>query len=442
MAREHAVESVLDTLVQEFPDVGPGLLADVLRETGDDVILARQRLGLMGIFAPDDAEDTDAGAANDQSTLQHNERDGTRLTPSEPCKISHDTNTSMADTTALDTDFFADEFRRLDDEQSALEARRLQEEEKKAQMAVEQAEMAKRAREIAAGRWMKPVRSGTDNPYRTQASSAKLTYAGQMCVQRLLSKYCWAERDVVVKLYLQCGESERLTEELLVQNHPEVLQVAHNPGADKGDVRVDGNAVVQDVNDSRRGKGGRRGNRGRGRNGGQGRPEKTISAKAVRIRDLDVQEIRIARESTVETTKADVARARDRLANLTRARDNAQRLFNSTRQGRYENQVRKYNEQSKQAWNHLRHTICSTADFRNGTVDLHGLTSDQAIEIVDAKLAVTAVGKVHFVTGRGNNSAHRRAVLRPAVMEHLKYLGLTPHTEQDGGVVVVRLRTE
>lgn len=121
---------------------------------------------------------------------------------------------------------------------------------------------------------------------------------------------------------------------------------------------------------------------------------------------------------------------------------------------------RKKNDQLRKLSAYLLERIRATVEYQAGSIDLHGLTKDEAIQLVDWKLAessssphhhysssihqdigAAANAKVHrrfhVITGKGNNSVNGQAVLGPALERHLTAKGVSFSSCHDGIISVL-----
>lgn len=80
--------------------------------------------------------------------------------------------------------------------------------------------------------------------------------------------------------------------------------------------------------------------------------------------------------------------------------------------------------------------IRQSREYRSGCIDLHGLTKDESIQLVDWKLSESNRHRFRLITGKGNNSLNGQAVLRPALERYLRGRRITFSSCQDGIITV------
>lgn len=80
--------------------------------------------------------------------------------------------------------------------------------------------------------------------------------------------------------------------------------------------------------------------------------------------------------------------------------------------------------------------IRQSREYRSGCIDLHGLTRDESIQLVDWKLNEPNRQRFRLITGKGNNSLNGQAVLRPALERYLRGCRVTFSSCQDGIITV------
>jgi DNA-nicking Smr family endonuclease len=302
-----------------------------------------------------------------------------------------------------DLDLYAAAFRRLRVDEDARLARRLQAED-------DDAAAARGATARCGGRWAASGGGG---------GGARRVREWRAAVDRIMQKYPWADRQVVVACHEAAAGDETAAEGLVVDACPDVLRVAHNAGAPAESSAAPAPpapaaAAAALVNSS---------------------PSRGV---AEHLRRQDVAELAAGRAARPGASPGEkLAELRGALKEATEQRDKFRALYVQTRNKRHERQARQSDAEASAVWAQLLdRLLCADAD----AIDLHNLTADQALEAVDAKLAQRRgrPGKVRLVTGRGNNS-NNGAVLRPRIQRHLTALGVPHHVDASGGAVVAKL---
>lgn len=282
--------------------------------------------------------------------------------------------------------------------------------------------------------------------------AAHLSYAGRAGVERIMNRFAWADRALVVHCYEAAGENEALAEELLCGACPEVVDIAHDPAKDRRSrAPLAGEGVVR--SSDLKGVGRNPARRPRQSNaatlqsvrseegGGTGRPQLRSPSVSIaeQLRQRDIAELAEAARvgSATMGCETELNSLRNKLKESSIQRDRYQALYMKTRNKLHEQESMRYGADANRTWRELLPWLVRSS---SSSVDLHFLTGDQALEAVDAKLAQVQgrPGKLRFITGRGNNSANG-AVLRPRIQRHLTDRGITHSIDSTGGVVIVKL---
>lgn len=133
--------------------------------------------------------------------------------------------------------------------------------------------------------------------------------------------------------------------------------------------------------------------------------------------------------SSMETLRQQLWDARSERAHI-------QQLANSTRKPSHIAEAKQKDRQLKRLSAYLLERIRNSEQYRNDCIDLHGLTKDEAITLVDWKLEDACGRKFRIITGRGTHSHNGRAVLRPALEKHFRSLGISFSQYADGIMTV------
>mmetsp|Transcript_10065 Transcript_10065/g.11164 ORF Transcript_10065/g.11164 Transcript_10065/m.11164 type:complete len:172 (-) Transcript_10065:37-552(-) len=74
----------------------------------------------------------------------------------------------------------------------------------------------------------------------------------------------------------------------------------------------------------------------------------------------------------------------------------------------------------------------------DGEIDLHGLSTDQALQFLDERIEkVKGSGELNVITGAGKHSGHDGPKIKPAVLSHLKKGGYNFKQDDNGGSIIV-----
>jgi Smr domain len=247
-----------------------------------------------------------------------------------------------------------------------------------------------------------------------------LSHAGELSVNRIAAKYGWADRKRIAALHSATGECEALTEELLLEESPEIRIIACN-------ARTDSNVAPRKTVELHR---------------HTGAPSSsTASSIAEALRAKDISELAAIGRQREGTSGMAIAEMKSRLATLVSQRDSNQGLYAKTMKNRYAQESKRLDADVRETWRELLSAICDSPGFRAGDVDLHGLTVEQALEVVEVKLSQRPAGRLRFITGRGNNSSGGKSVLRPRLENYFARLGVPCTIDETGGALIVRLQT-
>lgn len=75
-------------------------------------------------------------------------------------------------------------------------------------------------------------------------------------------------------------------------------------------------------------------------------------------------------------------------------------------------------------------------EYRGGVIDLHGLTKEESLQLVEWKLAENGRRRFRVITGKGRHSHNGQAVLRPALEKFFQSRGVS-YSMQDDAVMSV-----
>ncbi|CAN8073060.1 unnamed protein product [Agarophyton chilense] len=86
---------------------------------------------------------------------------------------------------------------------------------------------------------------------------------------------------------------------------------------------------------------------------------------------------------------------------------------------------------------HFLDRLRQSEDYKNGLIDLHGLTKEEAIQLVEWKLLDSGRRRFRVITGKGIHSHNEQAVLRPALEKHFRTKGISFTRYEDGILSVI-----
>lgn len=405
-----------------FPDLDAAIVSAVAEaNTDDDLVISY----LYELAAGTSAADTSTAAAPSPPPFS-TQNESSSLSP------------SSAEDNAADLTVFGAEFARLELASDAALAARLQKEEEDSASAASARAAPSPARASAFGsRWAQP------------SAAPQATLAGGEGVDILQRKYRWADRDILVAVYEAAQGNMQTAEELLIHASPDVLSIANVGGAGGGDrgslqqqqqqQRLQQQQQQQQKQRLQQQQQGVAAATPVRRQGNRRRPGSVHVAEELRKRDVVELASGNARRGR-ETRDGRISRLREELYRQISERDSSQALFLRTRNQSHGQHAKRNKDAAERTWRELKACLCETEAFRSGTVDLHHLTADMAIELVDAKLGSTPPGaRIVFITGRGNGSIGGRAVLLPRVQRHLTERGVSHTVGMSGGCLNARV---
>lgn len=144
---------------------------------------------------------------------------------------------------------------------------------------------------------------------------------------------------------------------------------------------------------------------------------------------------RVAQGMQGESVKSpSIIRLRQQLWDARLSAMQANALASQTRKSNRISDARKKTDEMHRLSTYLLERIRHSEEYRNGCVDLHGLTKDEAIQLVEWKLIDNNNARRRFrvITGKGNHSQNGQAVLRPALERYLRSRGITFTPSGDG----------
>lgn len=128
---------------------------------------------------------------------------------------------------------------------------------------------------------------------------------------------------------------------------------------------------------------------------------------------------------------------RKRLWDTREMRGNMHNLASQTRSAEHLARAKEMDEELEGLSTEFLGKIRQSVEYQNGVVDVHGLTKDEAIKIVEWKLQEGGRKRFRLITGKGNHSRNYQAVLRPALEKHFTSTGVSFTQVHDGVLSVI-----
>jgi Smr domain len=434
-------ESQMEMLGKCFPDFGRDILSDILEAHGGHMnsVLAVLSEMTSGTEPHNANRDKATGCSPDSGSPAESDMPVSASDSMMPNTISNDLptveqrgkqdstdlaaqgNSELAVSKDVEGDdlelaLYTEAFQQLETDYDRDYAVAINFEENEINEAELKARTMDKDRNLLQGTWKSRKASG-------DGSIDRLTYAGKLAVNRIAETYRWADKNRIACLHWAAGECEALTVELLLDESPELRSVAcklASPSRSSSHI-----ALPHALS-----------------NAGASKASASVHV-AEALREQDITELAAASRPNGTVSSANLIDGlRSDLDSFTRERECNQALYGRTRKSKFAQEAKRLDADVRQAWTKLLAAIRNSPSFRAGDVDMHGLTAEQAIEVVDAKLSEGGgVGKIRFITGRGNNSSGGRSILRPRVENHLSMLGIPYSVDDTGGVLLVRWRT-
>lgn len=241
------------------------------------------------------------------------------------------------------------------------------------------------------------------NPTPPRGAWAKKTYAHSFRVDKLCNRYQWAQRDIIENLFEAYGGCEQLVEDQLVTMFPidEPIAFADHPN-DKTNKsnRVDYRRQQQ--------------------------------SQAMRIRVENELRLEASKGGPAPLSSEELIAHRQALWDTREYRQRLQILACQTRKPEHFIAVKEQDEKLHQLSQNYLQALRRSDDFRNGCLDVHGLTKEEAIQLVEWKLGETGNKRFRVITGRGTHSHLGQAVLKPALEKYLGLKGISCSHFEDG----------
>lgn len=270
--------------------------------------------------------------------------------------------------------------------------------------------------------------SRPDNPHSVWSSNSsardkpQLSFASRLCAQRLAEKYRWGDKSEIERLCEATNGNESFTEELLLEQRPELGRVAV---IDTSQSTASGVPSAVGIHGHRQ--------------LDSHASDNSASLCADCMRSQDTAEMAEFRSIRITSPELRVKELRASLRQNCRNRDRVWSLFRQTQKAQLSQQAKEYEARASEDWRNLVESMCTTAAFRDGVLDLHGFTVDEAIRLVDEMLLRKPSKRLRFITGRGNNSTGHTPVLRPAIVKYLDQLNIPHSIDSSGGAIVARM---
>ncbi|CDF35524.1 unnamed protein product [Chondrus crispus] len=102
-----------------------------------------------------------------------------------------------------------------------------------------------------------------------------------------------------------------------------------------------------------------------------------------------------------------------------------QQLANQTRKPSHIANAKAQDAELQRLSTDLLHRMRKSEEYKKGVIDLHGLTKEEALQLVEWKLRDSGRRRFKLITGKGTHSHNGHAVLRPALERYFRTKGIT-----------------
>ncbi|PXF46489.1 hypothetical protein BWQ96_03724 [Gracilariopsis chorda] len=167
-------------------------------------------------------------------------------------------------------------------------------------------------------------------------------------------------------------------------------------------------------------------------------PPTRRQAVAESLRQKDAAELNSnSLTGATPSSTSELLRLRHKLWEQRALLSNTTILASHTRKTEHRERAKQIDHNVKRLSETLLDLIRRSDEYRNGVIDLHGLTKEEAIQLVEWKLVDSARRRFRVITGKGIHSHREQAVLRPALEKHFRSKGISFTRYEDGVLSVI-----
>lgn len=242
-------------------------------------------------------------------------------------------------------------------------------------------------------------------------------------VDQLCKRYQWLERSTIEVLCEKYGDCCELVENDILAMYPVDQPEAFNGGEDPpfSAPRVPSIA----------------GTSLQGSTAPQQSPHQRAIAESLRQQDAaQIQQDSLTQER-ISLSSRNMATLRQELWDVRQTRMRMQQLANQTRKPIHVTQAKNKDNELQRLSASFLARMRRSEEYRNGCIDLHGLTKEEALQLIVWKLEDSGSRRFRVITGRGTHSLNGQAVLRPALERYFRSKGISFSMVGDGIMNVV-----
>lgn len=261
-----------------------------------------------------------------------------------------------------------------------------------------------------------------------QGAWAQKSMGRKYRVDDLCSKYEWISRSVVDGLFDKYGDCMELVEADILQMFPIDEPQAFGGGRDRQQIQNGKNAGAPAhtwSNIHLQSRGSPHHNR-----------QKAIAES---LRQQAAEEIHRDSQSaeTISLSSKGMAVLRAELWETRVTRMRLQQLANQTRKATHMANAKAKDAELRRLSAFFLDRMRKSEEYKNGVIDLHGLTKEESLQLVEWKLQDSGGRRFRVITGKGIHSNNGQAVLRPALEKYFRGKGISVSACADGVLSVV-----
>lgn len=154
-------------------------------------------------------------------------------------------------------------------------------------------------------------------------------------------------------------------------------------------------------------------------------PHRQAIAESLRKQDADQMRRDALSSETISQSSKRMDNLRRQLWETREDRMRLQQLANQTRKPTHIALAKDKDAQLRHLSALFLERMRRSEEYRNGVIDLHGLTKEEAIQLIDWKLQDAGRRRFRVITGKGIHSQNGQAVLRPALEKYFRSKGIS-----------------
>lgn len=388
-----ASTSALRDLVAKYPDFNMTLVSEVLAQCGHNPRRAYEILCEM-VIPPETAEEN--CQPKDSSHVPAEDADRSDNLDQAPKTVTPPPNVHY---TPSDSTPFPPEFEGL--------------------YQVSRPEVASSELNVSSDRVPQP------SPIRApQGAWAGKTMGRTYRVDAMCARYRWLPRTAVEGLFEKYGDCVELVENDILQmfpvDEPQAFGGGEGPAIGSGPVPGRSNSRISPSHQG----------------GGTSQQQRAMAEALRQQAAVEIQRDALRPEAISSSSKG-MSRLRRELWEARETRMRMQQLANQTRKAAHIAQAREKDLELRRLSEFFLARMRQSQEYKGGCIDLHGLTKEEALKLVEWKLEDSGRRRFRVITGRGMHSHNGQAVLRPALEKYFRSEGISFSMYEDGIMSVI-----